>query len=119
MNNHKSGFPKRLRQLRNAKGLTQAELAHMIDASRNSIFLYEAGKRKPDIVVFKKLADYFGVTCDYMIGASTKRMEGEWKLEKNGYTYFCCFCDYAAHPREAEEWSFCPNCGVEMKGGVE
>lgn len=44
---------------------------------------------------------------------------GEWKLGKSGCMYFCSSCGYAAHPREVDEWTFCPNCGAKMKGGAE
>lgn len=46
-----------------------------------------------------------------------KQSEGEWRLGKSGCMYFCSACNYAAHPREEEEWNFCPNCGAKMKGG--
>lgn len=45
-----------------------------------------------------------------------KQSEGKWKLGKSGCMYFCSSCGYAAHPREEEEWNFCPNCGARMKG---
>ena len=45
-----------------------------------------------------------------------KQSEGEWKLGKSGLMYFCSSCGYAAHPREEEEWNFCPRCGAKMKG---
>lgn len=45
-----------------------------------------------------------------------KQSEGEWKLGKSGCMYFCSSCGYAAHPREEEEWSYCPACGARMKG---
>ena len=44
-----------------------------------------------------------------------KQSEGEWKLGKSGCMYFCSSCNYAAHPREEEEWDFCPNCGAHMR----
>ena len=46
-----------------------------------------------------------------------KRRGGEWKLGKSGCMYFCSECNYAAHPREVDEWSYCPRCGAKMKGG--
>lgn len=42
--------------------------------------------------------------------------KGEWKLGKSGCMYFCSACNYAAHPREVDEWNFCPRCGEKMKG---
>ncbi len=53
------------------------------------------------------------------ISGYRKQGEGEWKLGKSGCMYFCSSCGYAAHPREEEEWSFCPHCGAKMKGGAE
>lgn len=44
-----------------------------------------------------------------------KRRGGEWKLGKSGCMYFCSECNYAAHPREVDEWSYCPRCGAKMK----
>jgi ferredoxin-like protein FixX len=46
-----------------------------------------------------------------------KQSKGKWKLGESGCMYFCSNCNYAAHPREEEEWNFCPNCGAKMKGG--
>lgn len=43
-------------------------------------------------------------------------VHGEWKLGKSGCMYFCGKCNYAAHPREVDEWGFCPQCGARMDG---
>ena len=50
---------------------------------------------------------------------SKDTLECEWKLGKSGCMYFCSKCNYAAHPREEDEWNYCPNCGAKMKGGAE
>lgn len=63
-------FSERLRQLREEKGLTQQELAEKLNIGRASISNYELGTRTPDIEVLNKLADFFGVTTDYLIGRS-------------------------------------------------
>ena len=48
-----------------------------------------------------------------------KQKVGEWKLGKSGCMYFCSDCNYAAHPREVDEWSYCPKCGAKMRGGAK
>ena len=53
---------------------------------------------------------------DALIEAKGNKSKGEWMLGESGCIYYCAFCGYAAHPREAEEWDFCPNCGAKMKG---
>ena len=58
----------RLKELRIQKGITQNAVAEMIGYSVESYARYEKGKREPDIKTLWKLADYFGVTVDYLIG---------------------------------------------------
>ncbi|GIO23927.1 helix-turn-helix domain-containing protein [Oceanobacillus sp. J11TS1] len=59
---------KRLRELRKAKKLTQAELGKIINVTKVSISGYESGDRTPDTDNLRRLADYFGVTSDYLLG---------------------------------------------------
>lgn len=61
-------FAKRLRELRELKGLGVRELANELGISHSSISLYENEKREPTVGICKLFADYFGVTCDYLIG---------------------------------------------------
>lgn len=58
----------RLRELRKAKGLTQREVAEIIGYAQISYARYEKGEREPDIATLCKLAEYFNVTVDYLIG---------------------------------------------------
>ena len=60
----------RLKELRESKGLTQKEVAEIIGYSEISYARYENGKREPDISTLCKLAEYFNVTVDYLIGRS-------------------------------------------------
>lgn len=58
----------RIKELRQSKGLTQAELATKLGVTRQAVSLYEKGQRKPKIETLKKLADYFGVSVPYIKG---------------------------------------------------
>ena len=73
-------FPRRLKALREEKGLSQAELATKIGISRGSISFYENGSRIPDIEILAKLQAYFCVDYDFLLGKSnfkTKEQEKE------------------------------------------
>jgi repressor LexA len=53
-----------------SKGLSIRQLAAQLEIGNNSISQYENCKRTPDIDVCKKFADYFNVSCDFLIGLS-------------------------------------------------
>jgi transcriptional regulator with XRE-family HTH domain len=61
-------FNKRLKLLRNEKGLKQAELAKAIGITQRKISYLETGQLEPDLLTLCKLSDYFGVTIDYLVG---------------------------------------------------
>ena len=61
-------FGARLRELRQNKGMTQAELAKALALGESTISFYEADKREPDYQTLKAVADFFGVTTDYLLG---------------------------------------------------
>lgn len=60
----------RLRQLRQEKGLTQAQLGAYFNLAESSISLYESDKRSPDYATLIRLATYFAVTADYLLDYS-------------------------------------------------
>lgn len=66
---------KRLRKLRNEKKLTQTELGKIINVTKVSISGYESGDRTPDTDNLGRLADYFEVTSDYLLGRTNKMNE--------------------------------------------
>lgn len=61
-------FGKRLATLRKQKELSQYELADRLGFSRGQIANYEQGKREPDYGTLEKIADFFEVTTDYLLG---------------------------------------------------
>lgn len=58
----------RLKELRDIRGLTQRELAAKLNVSPSTIALYELGKREPDADMLGRLAEFFGVSIDYLLG---------------------------------------------------
>lgn len=63
-------FSERLKASRKSKGKTQKDLAAYLGISERGYQNYEMGKREPSLEVLKQLADYFGVTTDYLLGRS-------------------------------------------------
>ncbi len=59
-----------LRELRKAKGIKQDELAAAIGAKRSLVSMWEAGERAPKLDALIALADFYGVTVDYLLGHS-------------------------------------------------
>ena len=62
----------RLRELRLKKNLTQKELADILDVDRTAIAKYETGASGAKSEVLKKIADYFGVSVDYLLERSDR-----------------------------------------------
>ena len=66
-------FAERFKLLREERKLSQSEIAKNFDLSPSAIGMYEQGRRTPDPLSLKKIADYFGVSTDYLIGATDIR----------------------------------------------
>ena len=59
----------RIKELRKSKKLTMSELGELVGGlAQSTISLYESGKRQPDQATLIKIADFFGVTVDYLLG---------------------------------------------------
>lgn len=65
-------FQTTLKSLRTAQGLTQDELAKILQVSRSTIGMYENGSREPDYETLNCIADFFNVNIDYLLGRTTK-----------------------------------------------
>ena len=63
-----SDFGKRLKELRLAKELTQKQLGESLGLSERGIQNYELEVRKPSYDAIIVIADYFGVSVDYLLG---------------------------------------------------
>ena len=58
---------KRLRELREKRGISQLKLAMDLSLNQNSISRYETGEREADYKTLVALADYFRVSVDYLL----------------------------------------------------
>ena len=61
-------FSERLRDLRLEHGMTQEEVGKIIGVKRYSIYGYEKGNNYTEVPGLITLADYFGVSIDYLVG---------------------------------------------------
>lgn len=66
-------FSERLKRLRVEKGITQKELADRLHISRSTIAGYESLGKEPDGEKLCALADFFGVSVDYLLGVTNSR----------------------------------------------
>ncbi len=60
-------FHEKLIKLRKSKGLSQEELAEMLDVSRQAISRWELESTLPDVPNLLKISEIFGVSTDYLV----------------------------------------------------
>ena len=63
-------FAENLKALRKSKGLTQVQFAEIFNISSGTIAMWETNKRVPDTSMLIKIAEFFNVTVDYLLGKS-------------------------------------------------
>lgn len=80
-------FPERLRYLRKSANISQQTLGDAMNVTKVSISGYETGNRKPDTDTLQKLADYFDVSIDYLLGRSeTKEARASYQTAEKEIT---------------------------------
>ncbi|MBM7623658.1 helix-turn-helix domain-containing protein [Sporohalobacter salinus] len=63
----------RIKKLRKEKNISQRKLAKILGLSPSTIAMYETEKRKPDSETLQKIADFFDVSVDYLLGRTDQR----------------------------------------------
>lgn len=58
----------KIKELRRKYGVTQKSVAEYFHVPQNTFSQWETGARQPDNAMLIKIADYFGVTTDYLLG---------------------------------------------------
>ncbi len=64
----------RLKELRNKKKMTLKELSNAVGLSPQVLSRYELGQTQPDFSTLIKLAKFFGVSADYLIGIDVENL---------------------------------------------
>lgn len=64
----------RLKRLRESMGLSQKELTDRLSLNRSTYARYETSSTQPDFDTLNKLADFFGVTTDYILGRTQSKL---------------------------------------------
>jgi len=62
-------------ELRREKEVTQAELAEYLNYTDKAVSKWERGESVPDITVLKQIADFFGVSLDYLVAEEHTKTE--------------------------------------------
>lgn len=66
-----------LKKLREREKISQYKLAADIGVAQSTVGMWENGKNKPDVDTLQKIADYFDVTVDYLLGREVDAKESE------------------------------------------
>lgn len=64
---------KRIKKLREASNISQITLSKHLNISNTTLSQYETGKRIPSDEIKNKLADYFNVSLDYLLGRTNNK----------------------------------------------
>lgn len=86
-------FGDRLRELRNARHLTQKELGKLFRLSESAIGMYERNQREPSLELLRQFADYFQVSTGYMLdheeaSGGVRELPPAYVLPKDCHIFF-------------------------------
>ena len=71
-------FGQNLKKLRTSKNLSQSKLSKILGISSSTIGMYEQGRRFPDQTILTKIADFFDVSTDYLLGRNPQNHPTEF-----------------------------------------
>ncbi len=75
-------FNENFKALRQARGLTQAQMADKLGISISAVSMYEQGKRNPDNDMLRKICEKFRVSTDSLLGINVKGNNGVKSVEE-------------------------------------
>ena len=77
-----TSFTNRLKELRKEKGVTQKQMAELLGLKNDRTYRqYEAGEIDPPTSKTQVLADYFGVSTDYLLGRTNYWVDADGNIK--------------------------------------
>lgn len=70
-------------ELRMDRNMKQEDLAAILNISRSALANWESGNRRIDVETLVVIADFFGVSCDYLLGRTKHKYNFALENEKN------------------------------------
>ena len=68
------GLSERIRTLRKSKSISQAKLAEHLGLTKGAVNSWESDSTQPTLIYIMKLAKYFNVSSDYLLGLTNQKM---------------------------------------------
>lgn len=68
-------FPTRLNELMQERGISQEKLARALGVKRQTVSLYKTGQSSPNAEQLKKIAEFFNVSSDWLLGISNVKSQ--------------------------------------------
>lgn len=75
-NSSKQEMGQRIAALRKERNMSQSETAKRLNISTSTLSMYETGNREPNNEILSKIADFFSVSTDYLLGREVPDKEG-------------------------------------------
>lgn len=79
-------FANRFKNLRQSKELNQVQLAKKLGVKKQSVSNWENDNIMPSVEMLERIADYFQVSTDYLLGRDDKPADGVHVLDITGLT---------------------------------
>ena len=76
----------RIRLLRRARNMSQVELAHRLGVTKQSVSNWENDNIMPSIEMLIRIADFFHVSTDYLLGRDVQEPAAPQMLDITGLT---------------------------------
>lgn len=108
-------FGEKLKELRDERDLTQKQVADFIGVSERVYGYYEKDRFPKDEIVLKKIASFFNVSLDWLVGNSDIKEPAEKIIERNNDTEYTI----ALHDNKGYDYNLPEEARQEINDFIE